>query len=251
MVLPDTRLPFFMIAHSTGALAALAAAPGLSNRIDRLALCSPFIELDSQQSVPSSVIRLVATALSLLGLGKLQLGRDQRERDFDGNPLTSDARRFARNLALHRQFPELFIGAPTARWVYEALKTMGRVTRQDHLTDITIPTLILAPMLDTITPYKAQEELSRNFRAAQLLPITGARHELLHERDVFRKQALAAIDAFSRRNDAAMTGMARFAPSRSVAPSTILKEWRAPVRARLWNRLPECGRHFPDDPIPW
>ncbi len=93
-------------------------------------------------------------------------------------------------------FRRLFIGAPTARWVYEALKTMGRVTRQDHLTDITIPTLILAPMLDTITPYKAQEELSRNFRAAQLLPITGARHELLHERDVFRKQALAAIDAF-------------------------------------------------------
>jgi lysophospholipase len=185
-----------MIAHSTGALAALAAAPGLANRIDRLALCSPFIELDSQQSVPSSVIRLVATALSLAGLGKVQLGRDQRERDFDGNPLTSDAKRFARNLSLHRQFPELFIGAPTARWVYEALKTMGRVTRQDHLTNITIPTLILAPMLDTITPYKAQEELSRNFRAAQLLPITGARHELLHERDVFRKQALAAIDAF-------------------------------------------------------
>lgn len=196
VVLPDTRLPFFMIAHSTGALAALAAAPGLSNRIDRLVLCSPFIELDGQQSVPSPVIRLVATVLSLAGLGKIQLGKDQRERDFDGNPLTSDARRFARNLSLHRQFPELFIGAPTARWVYEALKTMGRVTRQDHLTNITIPTLILAPMLDTITPYKAQEELSRNFRAAQLLPITGARHELLHERDVFRKQALAAIDAF-------------------------------------------------------
>ncbi len=196
VVLPDTRLPFFMIAHSTGALAALAAAPLLSNRIDRLALCSPFIELDSQQSVPSPVIRFVATLFSLIGLGSVQLGRDQRERDFDGNPLTSDAKRFARNLSLRREFHELFIGAPTARWLYEALKSMRRVKRQDHLTTITIPTLILAPMLDTITPYKAQEELSRNFRAAQLVPITGARHELLHERDIFRKQALAAIDAF-------------------------------------------------------
>jgi lysophospholipase len=196
IVLPDTRLPFFMVAHSTGALSALASAPKLSNRIERLVLTSPFVALGEQQSVPPSIIRLVATALSFVGLGAVQLGKDQRERDFDGNPLTSDATRFARNLSLHRQNADLFVGSPTARWLYEALKTMDRVMRQDHLTKVTTPTLVLAPMLDTITPYKAQEELSRNFRAAQLLPVTGARHELLHERDVYRKQALAAIDAF-------------------------------------------------------
>lgn len=196
IVLPDTRLPFFMVAHSTGALSALASAPRLSNRIERLVLSSPFVALGEQQSVPPSIIRLVSTVFSLVGLGGVQLGKDQRERDFDGNPLTSDAARFARNLALHKEHGDLFVGAPTARWLYEALKTMRRVNRQEHLTNVMIPTLVLAPMLDTITPYKAQEELSRNFRAAQLLPITGARHELLHERDIYRRQALAAIDAF-------------------------------------------------------
>ena len=195
VVLPDTRLPFFLLAHSTATLAALAMAPTLSNRIERMALCSPFITL-SGQSVPTPIIRLVATALSWIGLGSIQLGKDQRERDFNGNPLTSDMARFNRNVGIRSAHPEFFIGAPTARWLYECLKTMARVNRQDHLTDITVPTLLLAPVLDVITPYAAQEELSRNFRAAQLIPVTGARHELLQERDVFRRQALAAIDAF-------------------------------------------------------
>lgn len=195
VVLPDTRLPFFLVAHSTGALAALSMAPELSNRVERMALCSPFISLSGQVMSPRW-IKLIATCLTLIGLGGVQLGRDQRERDFNGNPLTSDPARFTRNIKLISERPELFIGAPTARWLYEALKIMPKVTRQDHLTHITVPTLLLAAVRDTITPYSAQEELSRNFRAAQLIPVTGAFHELLQERDIYRAQALAAIDAF-------------------------------------------------------
>ncbi len=195
VVLPDARLPFFMIAHSTGGLAALSVAPMLSNRIERMVLSSPFVSL-SGQSLPAGWIRIIATLLTLTGFGGVQLGKDPRERQFEGNPLTSDPVRFARNASIGLKHPELFIGAPTARWLFEVLKTMPWVTRQDHLTKITVPTLILAPMLDTISRYAALEELSRNFRAAQLIPVTGARHELLLERDVYRTQALAAIDAF-------------------------------------------------------
>lgn len=195
IVLPDTRLPFYMVAHSTGALIALSMAPNLSNRIERMALCSPFIQL-SGQSMPSPAVFTIAATLSLIGLGRMRLGKDQRERNFIGNPLTSDELRFARNLTLMQKMPELFIGSPTARWVYETMKAASRVTKQEHLTHIHVPTLLLAPVLDPITPYGAQEELSRNFRAAQLIPVTGARHELLHERDIFRSQALAAIEAF-------------------------------------------------------
>jgi lysophospholipase len=43
VVLPDARLPFFLVAHSTGALIALSFAPRLSNRISWLALASPFV----------------------------------------------------------------------------------------------------------------------------------------------------------------------------------------------------------------
>lgn len=195
IVLPDARLPFFLVAHSTGALIALASAPRLSNRIDRMALAAPFVGLGGQ-ALPEHWLRSLTSALSKVGLGKLALGNDHSHRPFPNNPLTSDKNRFDRNAAIVAARPDLTIGAPTARWLHETLKAGSIVNEQAHLTKITIPTLILAPMMDGIVPYLYQERLSRNFRAGQLVTITGARHELFQERDIYRTQALAAIKAF-------------------------------------------------------
>ena len=195
IVLPDARLPFFLIAHSTGALIALSAAPRLANRIDRMALAAPFIAL-TNQAMPERWVRLLSATLSRLGLGSRSMGKDQSNRPFPGNPLTSDLARFTRNAAIIAAHPELTIGAPTARWLHETLAAASRATQQAHLTRITTPTLLIAPMRDGVVPYAAQETLSRNFRAAQLVTITGARHEVFHERDIYRRQAMAAIEAF-------------------------------------------------------
>jgi lysophospholipase len=202
IVLPDTRLPFFLVAHSTGALIALSASPRLTNRIDRMALAAPFVGLTGQ-AFSQGLIRLIAGTLTAIGLGQLSAGRDQNRRPFAGNPLTSDPKRFARNGAIGQHAPELEIGPPTMRWLKETLKAGRRVSAQAHLTDITIPTLILAPMRDGIVPYAAQEELARNFRAGQLVNIIGGRHELFSEADIYRAQALAAIEAFMPGSDAA------------------------------------------------
>ncbi|MDZ7823158.1 MAG: alpha/beta hydrolase [Ahrensia sp.] len=43
VVLPECRAPFYIVAHSTGSLAALYAAPMLANRVRRMMLCSPFL----------------------------------------------------------------------------------------------------------------------------------------------------------------------------------------------------------------
>ncbi|WP_117191950.1 alpha/beta fold hydrolase [Rhizobium terrae] len=195
IVLPDGRLPFFLVGHSTGALIALSAAPRLSNRIHRMALNAPYVAL-SGQGVPEGVIRAVSGLASWTGFGRMQLGKDMSRRPFEGNPLTSDPARFRRNAEIIAAHPELTIGAPTARWLHETFKAMSRVSNQTHLTRITIPTLILAPVLDGIVPYRAQEELSRNFRAGQLVTINGARHELFQDRDIYRAQGLAAVEAF-------------------------------------------------------
>ena len=195
IVLPDTRLPFFLLAHSTGALVALSAAPRLSNRISRMALAAPYVGL-RHESLPIGVIRPLAALACWTGLGRLSTGGDRSHRPFPGNPLTASVERFARNAAIIEAHPDLTVAAPTFRWLHETLKAARRVSTQEHLTRITIPTLVLAPVLDGIIPYSAQEELSRNFRAGQLVTINGARHELLQERDVYRAQALAAIEAF-------------------------------------------------------
>jgi alpha-beta hydrolase superfamily lysophospholipase len=43
IVLPDAKLPFFILGHSMGALVALKAAPRLANRIERMVLLAPFV----------------------------------------------------------------------------------------------------------------------------------------------------------------------------------------------------------------
>lgn len=201
VVLPDTRLPFYLLAHSTGALVALAAAPRLANRVDRMVLAAPFVGLGPQRLSPAKVFWLVRL-MCWTGLGNFCITGDKTSRVFDGNPLTSDRRRFKRNLAILDEHPEMALGPPTARWIYECLKTMREVTRPEHLYSITVPTVMISPVRDTVVSYPAQERMSQYFRAAQYIPVAGARHEILHESNRYRAQAIEAIKAFVPGSDA-------------------------------------------------
>jgi lysophospholipase len=206
IVLPDARLPFFIVAHSTGALVALSQAPLLENRIERMVLAAPFVAL-AGQSMSQRKIAIIARLASLTGLGNRTFRKGDPSFDFANNVVTSDARRFARNAAIYTEHPELSISWPSARWLNETIATMARVTHQDHLTRIRIPTLLLCPTADILVPRKAIGDLARIFRAARLIEIDGARHELFQEADRFRTQALAAINAFIPGSDAEETGL--------------------------------------------
>lgn len=201
IVLPDARLPFFMLAHSTGGLIALSAAPRLTNRIDRMVLTAPFVGLGGQKFSPRTILNLTRLAC-WTGFGARCLSKDEADRPFDDNPLTSDPERYLRNLQIYAANPQLGLGPPTARWLYETLSTIKRVTTPAHLYSITVPTVLIAPARDGVVPYVDQENLSRYFRAAQFVPVAGARHEILQERDRYRAQALAALDAFIPGGDA-------------------------------------------------
>jgi len=206
IVLPDARLPFFIVAHSTGALVALSQAPSLENRIERMVLAAPFVALGGQ-SMSQRRIAIIARLASLTGLGHRTFRKGEPSFDFARNVVSSDVRRFARNAAIYAEHPELSIGWPSARWLNETLGAMARVTHQDHLTRIRIPTLLLCPTADVLVPRKAIGDLARIFRAARLIEIDGARHELFQEADRYRAQALAAIEAFIPGSDAEDTSL--------------------------------------------
>lgn len=195
IVLPEARLPFCLVAHSMGALVALSLAPKLTNRIERMALVAPFVEL-SDQPLPSWVIRLATRILRLTGLGWVGSGRDSFPKPFAGNPLTTDLERYARNQALYVAHPELRLGSPSASWINEMLNAIARVNRFEHLDQIKVPTLLIGAGNDSIVAAQGIERLGNRFRAGRAIIIDGARHELLQEADRYRIPTLAAIDAF-------------------------------------------------------
>jgi len=201
IVLPDAKLPFFILGHSMGALVAMKAAPRLANRIERMVLCAPFIGATGY-GIPNGLLKVVAKAAKLFGFGWVQFAKDQVERPFPGNKLTSDPVRFERNQTIVKTHPGLALGPPTARWISAMIDGIETVTTMDHLRKIEIPSLIIAPTNDEIVPYSCFEDLSRKFRAGKLITIPGSKHEILHERDIFRAQALGAIEAFIPGSDA-------------------------------------------------
>jgi lysophospholipase len=117
-------------------------------------------------------------------------------RPFMGNNLTSDPVRHARTAAVLATEPALGLGSPTVAWADAAFRMMRQLADPAYLSSIRQPILAIAAGRDDIVSTPAIEEFSIRLRAGSHVIIPGARHELLMEQDRFRKQFLAAFDAF-------------------------------------------------------
>jgi lysophospholipase len=199
VALPDCPPPHYALAHSTGALILLRAARDGRARFTRMVLNAPLLGLAATRPSPEFGFRLAA-ALTAVGLGELDIsGRITRTIDkmrFDGNPLTSDPDRFARNRDIFLKLPQLAIGAPTFAWLYAAALAMRETMDPDFGPAIRIPVLMIAAGNDRIVSLPAIEAVAAELRVGSQIAIPRARHEVLMERDAIREQFWAAFDAF-------------------------------------------------------
>jgi lysophospholipase len=204
VALPDCRGPFYILAHSTGALIALLAAPALVNRVRRIVLTAPLIEF-AKSSLPIQKMRRLTALLFSLGLGSIYAGGGPRPREaapFATNKLTTDRARYARNQAIYGAHPELALGGPTVAWVHAVCNAVEMLQEPEFLARIHIPLLIIAAGSDEVVSTPAIEKLAQRIRSGSIITIDGARHELLQEADLYREQVLAAFDAFVPGTDA-------------------------------------------------
>lgn len=198
IVLPDCRPPHNILAHSTGGLVALLASPRLANRVRRMVLCAPLLEFADTRLSMTALGRL-SGLLSALGLGRLYMsgGALSKEADpFEGNRLTSDPARYARNQELYRKYPKLALGGPTVAWVRAVCRASAKVHDPEFAARLRIPSLFVAAGADTVVSTPAIERYASALRPGSLITIDGARHEILQEADIYREQLLAAFDAF-------------------------------------------------------
>jgi lysophospholipase len=205
IVLPDCAGPFYILAHSTGGLIALLAAPALTNSIVRMVLSAPLLGI---YGIRTASIRRLSRFMRLIGAGSLPLTRERRSEpadSFSKNILTSDPARFARNCAIATAHPELALGAPTARWLNATCLAAERVQQGEFAAKIHIPTLFIAAGADRVVSTPAIEAYSRRLRSGSLMVIDGARHEILQEADLYREQFLAAFKAFLPQDEASLS----------------------------------------------
>jgi lysophospholipase len=198
IVLPDCRGPYYILAHSAGAVIALLAAPSMVNRVRRMVLIAPFLTLPDLP-VSITTVRRVCSLFCFLGLGRLYAAwgpRPKRTPPFATNKVTTDPARYRRNTLIYETYPRLALGGPTIRWLKAAAQASEAVSDPEFMARIQIPLLMIAAGADQVVSTKAVEAYTRHLRLGSLLMIDGARHEILQEADIYREQFLAAFDAF-------------------------------------------------------
>lgn len=198
VVLPDCPAPHFAVAHSMGGAVLMRAAAAGKRWFDRTVLSAPMLALAGvgSYSIAGKAVRVLAA----LGLAKSYVpgggATPTPFMPFAGNPLTSDAERFQRTAAVVEANQQLGIGGPSNGWLRAAFDVM------DDFADPAYPSVIRHPMLvitagnDTVVSTPKVAEFTSWLRAGAHLNIPGSRHEPLMERDVFREQFLAALEAF-------------------------------------------------------
>src|SRR5262249_60021415 len=102
IVLPDCPPPVFALAQSMGATILLRAAHAGHRWFDRMVLLAPMIALPGMRR--SGANRIIVQALRSIGLGSLYVPCGSAaaimQRPFNGNLLSSDPARYARNSAV-------------------------------------------------------------------------------------------------------------------------------------------------------
>ncbi|KAF0119574.1 MAG: lysophospholipase [Xanthobacteraceae bacterium] len=196
--LPDCRPPFYALGHSMGGAILIEAAHGGRTWFDRIVLSAPMIALAQVRS--PSLVRLLAAALSLAGMGGSTVPGGSTApvalKPFEGNPVTSDPVRYARTAAYAEADIRLGLGAPTIGWLREALAVTRRFAHPLYTRGIRQPMLLVGAARDPLIDTSRLEEFARRLKTGSAVVIPGSRHEPLQERDEIRAQFWAAFDAF-------------------------------------------------------
>jgi lysophospholipase len=193
--------PYFGFGHSTGGLILFRTTRLKRDWFDRLVLASPLFGLGPIYE-PVGLARTSAKIAGALGFRRAFIPSATETpvdwQPFLDNLLTSDPRRFARNAGVIEANPALGLGGPTIGWALESFKAMDEVMGSGFVERVAVPTLVVAAGKDTVVSNDAIEEVGRRLRIGRRIVVHGGLHELLNERDIFREQLIAAIDAYLR-----------------------------------------------------
>lgn len=193
--------PWVAVGHSMGGCLTLLAMAEGERRFAGAVLSAPMLGLNLGR-VSGPGVGLAVGLNLLLGRGGRYLPKQPRrafEDDFEGNPLTHDPARFARNAGLTKAHPDLALGAPTWGWLDFALKATRRLANPDRLRSITAPVIIVSAGDDKLVDNAAQAAAARHLPQGKLIAIPGAYHEILMETDEMRNIFLRAFDALTGR----------------------------------------------------
>jgi lysophospholipase len=197
IILPEGTGPFIMMAHSMGGNIGIQYLHDYPDVFNRAVFCCPMFDLPVSPLLKSTFRLLSSTAITTGLGGKYVIGRgDWVETPFAENQVTSDPERYAHDVALLKQNPQLKLGAPTYTWLNASLKAIKRVNNESFLKDLRIPAILFSATKDQVVSITAHEFAAKHMPRCELIPIHDGRHELLRETDEIQQTLWNHFDRF-------------------------------------------------------
>ncbi|RMB12489.1 alpha/beta fold hydrolase [Eilatimonas milleporae] len=191
--------PYIALAHSAGGhvvLRVLHDEPGL---IDKAVLSAPMVGI-ATGGLPAGFAKGLANFMHLLGLDHLYVPGHSAFREGAWGwrkQLTHDGERFRdEDHFIAEKEPALAVGGATFGWVRAALRSCDRLNAPGFAEAIDVPVMILRAGQDTIVDLGAMDRFAARLPKGMVVPLEGAKHEILKETDDVRRQAWAAIREF-------------------------------------------------------
>ena len=203
VMMPDCPPPYYALAHSMGGCILIR---NLRERtwFDKAVLTSPMFDVQTGLW-PPPVARGLVRVLRRIGFARAFLWGERKGpmtgEDFDGNNLTSDAKRFLRDVRTVELHPELGVGAPTFGWIRAAFEAMRECMDPPMNKMVRVPTLVVAADIERVTSTEACRRLAAKEPNVVTVVVEHARHEILMERNDVREQFWAAFEAFVEGRD--------------------------------------------------
>ncbi|WP_374574633.1 alpha/beta fold hydrolase [Phenylobacterium sp.] len=200
----EARLPgpWIAVGHSMGGcLTLLALAKGQAPRFAAAVLSAPMFALQFGKA-PKGVARVLTAFNLLIGRsGGYVLGDPGKpfDRTFEGNVLTHDAARFARQHDQIDAEPDLALGAPTWGWLDFAFKATGELARPGALAAVTLPVTVCSASEDALVDNVGQQAVAEALPDGRFVVVRGSAHEILMETDDLRAAFWVEFDALADR----------------------------------------------------
>lgn len=192
--------PWYLFGHSMG------ANIGLQSLIDGFPVVASAFTAPMWSIEVHSLLKHLAKPLSriavIAGRGEMytksQKGKSYAlHRAFESNSITSDRGMYEYFIRQANLFPEAHIGAPSMRWLYEALAECDRLSIV-HSPEV--PCSVFVGRDDTTVGRKEIEDRMSNWQNGSLTIIDGAKHDPLCENPHINQTVTQDVCAFFRRH---------------------------------------------------
>lgn len=190
--------PLYCYTHSLGGNAALLSIMKQSVKFDGLVLSSPMI--CGNMGMPVAIAEAVAKLVNKIGKGDMPAPGKCIFEPEAGNKDATSIERGDFWLRFKKENPEYQTCGPTFRWVLNSLKARDEILKDENISKINCPILVIKPFIDEQLLEKYQDVFIDKCRQAQknvlVVKTQGTYHEIYQSKQAQLESYIETILSF-------------------------------------------------------